>query len=67
LFGQIEQEVRRVGFLQRSDPRWLFEGKAVNDLLEETPSKNVGRIRVLNGLSGSDQAIVSRQGVLLGK
>jgi tRNA U34 5-carboxymethylaminomethyl modifying GTPase MnmE/TrmE len=36
-------------------------------LLEQTPSKNVGRITVLNGLSGNDQAIVSRQGVLQGK
>ena len=39
----------------------------LNDLLEQTPSKNVGRITVLNGLSGSDQAIVSRQSVLPGK
>ena len=39
----------------------------LNDLLEQTPSKNVGRITVLNGLSGRDQAIVSRQGVLQGK
>jgi hypothetical protein len=39
----------------------------LNDLLEQTPSKNVGRITVLNGLSGNDQAIISRQSVLQGK
>ena len=50
-----------------NDAANYLTSQILNDLLEQTPSKNVGRITVLNGLSGSDQAIISRQGVLQGK
>jgi regulator of protease activity HflC (stomatin/prohibitin superfamily) len=50
-----------------NDAANYLTSQILNDLLEQTPSKNVGRITVLNGLSGSDQAIVSRQSVLQGK
>src|SRR5438046_1598398 len=50
-----------------NDAANYLTSQILNDLLEQTPSKNVGRITVLNGLSGSDQAIFSRQGVLQGK
>jgi len=47
-----------------NDAANYLTSQILNDLLEQTPSKNVGRITVLNGLSGNDQAIVSRQSVL---
>jgi len=47
-----------------NDAANYLTSQILNDLLEQTPSKNIGRITVLNGLSGTDQAIVSRQGVL---
>jgi len=47
-----------------NDAANYLTSQILNDLLEQTPSKNVGRITVLNGLSGSDQAIISRQGLL---
>ena len=50
-----------------NDAANYLTSQILNDLLEQTPSKNVGRITVLNGLSGSDQAIISRQGLLQGK
>jgi hypothetical protein len=51
-----------------NDAANYLTSQILNDLLEQqTPSKNVGRITVLNGLSGGDQAIVSRQGLLQGK
>ncbi len=50
-----------------NDAANYLTSQILNDLLEQTPSKNVGRITVLNGLAGSDQAIISRQGVLQGK
>ena len=50
-----------------NDAANYLTSQILNDLLEQTPSKNVGRITVLNGLSGSDQAIISRQGALQGK
>ena len=50
-----------------NDAANYLTSQILNDLLEQTPSKNVGRITALNGLSGSDQAIISRQGVLQGK
>ena len=50
-----------------NDAANYLTSQILNDLLEQTPSKNIGRITVLNGLSGNDQAIVSRQGVLQGK
>ncbi len=50
-----------------NDAANYLTSQILNDLLEQTPSKNVGRITVLNGLSGSDQAIISRQSVLQGR
>src|SRR5437016_1015588 len=47
-----------------NDAANYLTSQILNDLLEQTPSKNVGRITVLNGLAGSDQTIISRQGVL---
>jgi regulator of protease activity HflC (stomatin/prohibitin superfamily) len=61
----MEQLSAAVG--SNNDAANYLTSQILNDLLEQTPSKNVGRITVLNGLSGSDQAIVSRQGVLQGK
>ncbi len=61
----MEQLSAAVG--SNNDAANYLTSQILNDLLEQTPSKNVGRITVLNGLSGSDQAIISRQGVLQGK
>jgi regulator of protease activity HflC (stomatin/prohibitin superfamily) len=61
----MEQLSAAVG--SNNDAANYLTSQILNDLLEQTPSKNVGRITVLNGLSGSDQAIISRQGVLPGK
>ena len=61
----MEQLSAAVG--SNNDAANYLTSQILNDLLEQTPSKNVGRITVLNGLSGSDQAIVSRQGILQGK
>jgi regulator of protease activity HflC (stomatin/prohibitin superfamily) len=61
----MEQLSAAVG--NNNDAANYLTSQILNDLLEQTPSKNVGRITVLNGLSGSDQAIISRQGVLPGK
>ena len=61
----MEQLSAAVG--SNNDAANYLTSQILNDLLEQTPSKNVGRITVLNGLSGNDQAIVSRQGVLQGK
>ncbi len=61
----MEQLSAAVG--SNNDAANYLTSQILNDLLEQTPSKNVGRITVLNGLAGSDQAIISRQGVLQGK
>jgi regulator of protease activity HflC (stomatin/prohibitin superfamily) len=61
----MEQLSAAVG--NNNDAANYLTSQILNDLLEQTPSKNVGRITVLNGLSGSDQTIVSRQGVLQAK
>jgi regulator of protease activity HflC (stomatin/prohibitin superfamily) len=61
----MEQLSAAVG--NNNDAANYLTSQILNDLLEQTPSKNVGRITVLNGLSGNDQAIISRQGVLQGK
>jgi len=61
----MEQLSAAVG--SNNDAANYLTSQILNDLLEQTPSKNVGRITVLNGLSGNDQAIISRQGVLQGK
>jgi regulator of protease activity HflC (stomatin/prohibitin superfamily) len=58
----MEQLSAAVG--SNTDAANYLTSQILNDLLEQTPSKNVGRITVLNGLSGSDQAIISRQGAL---
>jgi len=58
----MEQLSAAVG--NNNDAANYLTSQILNDLLEQTPSKNVGRITVLNGLSGNDQAIISRQGVL---
>jgi regulator of protease activity HflC (stomatin/prohibitin superfamily) len=58
----MEQLSAAVG--NNNDAANYLTSQILNDLLEQTPSKNVGHITVLNGLSGNDQAIVSRQGVL---
>jgi len=61
----MEQLSAAVG--SNNDAANYLTSQILNDLLEQTPSKNVGRITVLNGLSGPDQAIISRQSVLQGK
>jgi SPFH domain / Band 7 family len=61
----MEQLSAAVG--NNNDAANYLTSQILNDLLEQTPPKNVGRITVLNGLSGSDQTIISRQGVLQGK
>jgi len=58
----MEQLSTAVG--SNNDAANYLTSQILNDLLEQTPSKNVGRITVLNGLSGSDQSIISRQSVL---
>src|SRR5437879_13515899 len=61
----MEQLSAAVG--SNNDAANYLTSQILNDLLEQTPSKNVGRITVLNGLSGSDQTIISSQAVLPGK
>ena len=61
----MEQLSAAVG--NNNDAANYLTSQILNDLLEQTPSKNIGRITVLNGLSGNDQAIISRQSVLQGK
>jgi regulator of protease activity HflC (stomatin/prohibitin superfamily) len=61
----MEQLSAAVG--NNNDAANYLTSQILNDLLEQTPSKNIGRITVLNGLSGNDQAIISRQNVLQGK
>ena len=61
----MEQLSAAVG--NNNDAANCLTSQILNDLLEQTPSKNVGRITVLNGLSGNDQAIISRQGMLPGR
>src|SRR6516162_4131262 len=61
----MEQLSAAVG--SNNDAANYLTSQILNDLLEQTPSKNVGRITVLNGLSANDQAIISRQGVLTGR
>ena len=58
----MEQLSAAVG--NNNDAANYLTSQILNDLLEQTPSKNVGRITVLNNLSGSDQAIISRQSLV---
>jgi hypothetical protein len=50
----MEQLSAAVG--SNHDAANYLTSQILNDLLEQTPSKNVERITVLNGLSGSDQS-----------
>ncbi len=61
----MEQLSAAVG--SNNDAANYLTSQILNDLIEQTPSKNVGRITVLNGLSSTDQAIISRQNALPGR
>ena len=58
----MEQLSAAVG--SNTDAADYLTSQILNDLLEQTPSKNVGGITVLNGLSRSDQTVVSRLSAL---
>jgi regulator of protease activity HflC (stomatin/prohibitin superfamily) len=61
----MEQLSAAVG--NNNDAANYLTSQILNDLLEQTPSKNVGRITVLNGLSRTDEAVVTRQRLLPGQ
>jgi regulator of protease activity HflC (stomatin/prohibitin superfamily) len=61
----MEQLSAAVG--SNTDAANYLTSQILNDLLEQTPSKNVGRITVFNGLSRNDEAIATRQRVLQGQ